>query len=84
MNMNLLLLFLPALVTANKCAGIYNLAGQPMSAVAPGVDPTTEPPKCVSVKTGACAGYVNKSDPYTTPQSSPTCVNQCNKTQTVS
>ena len=58
MNLNSLLLLLPALVTANKCAARKNVAGQVMSPVTMGVDPTNEPPKCVSVNTGACAGYV--------------------------
>ena len=59
-SMNSLLLLLPALVTANKCAVRKNVAGQVMSPVTMGVDPTQgkEPPKCVSVNTGACAGYV--------------------------
>ena len=58
--MNSLLLLLPALVTANKCAARKNKKGQVMSPVTMGVDPTQakEPPKCVSVNTGACAGYV--------------------------
>ena len=58
MNLNSLLLLLPALVTANKCAARKNVAGQVMTPVTMGVDPTNEPPKCVSVNTGACAGYV--------------------------
>jgi hypothetical protein len=58
LSMTSLLLLLPALVTANKCAARKNIAGQVMSPVTMGVDPTNEPPKCVSVNTGACAGYV--------------------------